>query len=509
MLEHTLEKLIELLDNHADILNSQHQRELSIKAKEDLLTLKHINFYAIDAEKQIESTAITIQHYLDEVQRMSEEISTQDAGITNNIDSLLRLLKNKQKKIAAIQQQIPKGMLDIKRALQIASSHPISDSATEESLLKLRFSLLQHFMRDLNKQYSDFIIAGGYYISVMQHITVLYWNKLKDYTGLLLTIHTDLNQSNQLTDEGRFILNCIEKAIIKLPSEEDINSGIKLSSYSSETLKEKLQLLYAIGFSPKRSIRTCQYLSAHQKQYFYMPHDNDKYHFDYDPAEDLAQTGGDCFGQSMMFIHALCQGKFKHFCPEPGLINFQLDQTRPLSFPKETLAEAKTDVFAGSPYQSLQWEDIKHVFFDDDLIKPNDICGLTLEMNSHTKSMRGFTAGHIAVFAKLDPALSPYKYIIFEKELGAFGLDDEDSLKHIIADVILPMYEGMSYSKIKLIKYGEATNATYDLLTSIKPFTDMLVKTPEKEKQNPTFFQPQATRAEAFILDSTISELRL
>ena len=61
MLEHTLEKLIELLDNHADILNSQHQRELSIKAKEDLLTLKHINFYAIDAEKQIVNTTTDTQ----------------------------------------------------------------------------------------------------------------------------------------------------------------------------------------------------------------------------------------------------------------------------------------------------------------------------------------------------------------------------------------------------------------------------------------------------------------
>lgn len=81
------------------------------------------------------------------------------------------------------------------------------------------------------------------------------------------------------------------------------------------------------------------------------------------------------------------------------------------------------------------------------------------------------------VVAKLDTNLNPYKYIIYEKDFGAFGLTDDESLEYLISEQILPLYRGMNYSKIKLVKYGEASTETYDLLNKIKPQTGI----PQKE----------------------------
>lgn len=183
-------------------------------------------------------------------------------------------------------------------------------------------------------------------------------------------------------------------------------------------------------------------------------------------------TGGNCFGESMMFIQSLSAGKFKRICPESGLINFQIDQTNQLKFEKQTLGEGETLVSAESKFKSLQWKDIKNVFLENPDFHPGDLCGFIFSMNEYTKSQRDFIPRHIAVIAKLDTKTCPYKYVVFEKELGTFGLVDDESLSYLMSHHLIPLYRGMHYSQIKLVKYGEATKATYQLINSIKPHSD-------------------------------------
>ena len=121
-------------------------------------------------------------------------------------------------------------------------------------------------------------------------------------------------------------------------------------------------------------------------------------------------------------------------------------------------------------------------------------------MNSYTRSQRVFTAKHFAVVAKLDVTITPYKYIVFEQEFGAFGLEDDESLEYIINNVLLLLYAGMNYSKIKLVQYGQATQDIYDLLGKMKPILGNLIITnqPVSELYHPLttaffplFFKPE------------------
>jgi len=251
-----------------------------------------------------------------------------------------------------------------------------------------------------------------------------------------------------------------------MPSTKVIDTA--LSKIRNKSV-DKTNFVATLGFSDSTAVGCCNRLQRLGKNFFYLPHSNDKYHFDYNPNDDLVGTGGDCFGQSMMIISSLAQGKFKWLCPEAGLLNYQLDQSRPLPSPftKETIASAETEVSDESEHDSPQWSDLQQVFSDEQM-KAGDLCGLTFAMNSYTMSQRSFTAGHIAVVAKLDTERSLYKYIVFEKEYGVFGLVDDASLELVVKQ-IMDMYKGMSYSKAKLVKYGEATDNTYELISSIKP----------------------------------------
>ncbi len=252
-----------------------------------------------------------------------------------------------------------------------------------------------------------------------------------------------------------------------MPSQKHIINALKILSKPGN----KTEAIERIGFFSPNGREACIQLSRWGKKFFYIPRSEEMYHFDYDPKEDLNDTGGNCFGESMMFIHFLSKGVIRWLCPEAGLINFQLDQTRNLKFKKTILGEGETVVSESSPHDSIQWEDMMPVLLDNPYFKPGSLCGVIFSMNDYTKAHREFTAGHIIVLAKLDTKLNPYRYIVYEKDFGAFGLSDDESLEYLINKKILPLYRGLNYSKVKLVKYGKASTETYDLLNEIKPQT--------------------------------------
>ncbi|HAT8180129.1 TPA: type IV secretion protein Dot [Legionella pneumophila] len=479
MIKDILNTIASLIEENIEVFASEREKKLLQKVKVDLASFNPINFYALDAEKQITNALELIESYCIEMSRILDELNHQSSSVLANenliskIKNILTDLKNKQNKIHQLRDKIPEGMLDIKRALYIAESSFLSKSQPEEKELKSKFKLIKQFMSDLDKEYLDLMKKGGLLSSILLATTTLYWTKLRVYSVLVNQCHISLQKSHQLTEEGQLALRCFNSAVQKMPSKKSILNALKILS----KLNNKAESIEKIGFFSPNGREACIQLARWGKPFFYIPRSEEMYHFDYDPKEDLNDTGGNCFGESMMFIHFLSKGAIRWLCPEAGLINFQLDQTRNLKFKKATLGEGETVVSDNSPHDSIQWEDMKPVLLDNPYFKPGSLCGVIFSMNDYTKAKREFTAGHIIVVAKLDIKLNPYKYIVYERDFGAFGLTDDESLEYLISEQILPLYRGMNYSKIKLVKYGEASTETYDLLNEIKPQTG----TPKKE----------------------------
>jgi len=461
-----LTKMIDLIESIPGLLASDDAQALLEHVQQDLAAFKHLDFYARDAGAQMTRLRVMLQEYAVAIQPFKQLIKTaslpeeEQAGLLTKLAAILMLIESRQEKIKRLQRIIPQGMLDVKRAFVLASEDRCSEKDTEEKVLKNELASLQTFMSGLNKQYTDLVRQGDSFPSFSQAMTRLHWQQLHEYRARVQTLLVRVQACSTLTPAGNMLHACIKQALNNMPTVKTINRALKLLETGP---------LNNIGFVAKNGEDTCLYFLKQGKRFFHMPYRDDMYHVDYDPSHDLVATGGNCFGESFMFMHALQAGKCKLSCPELGLINFQLDQSRQLKFGRQTLGEADTVVTAESENQSVQWDDVKHVFLDNAQFKAGDICGLLFSMNEYTKSQRDFIPGHIAVVAKLDTQLSPYKYILFEKNFGAFGVEDDESLAYLIRDVLMPLYEGMSYSKIKLVKFAEASKETYNLLQSIKP----------------------------------------
>lgn len=452
-----LKKIIKLQEKHPSLLNDVLAKAIMRNAEHNLEHYKHIDFYAPNASEQMTVHLEMMNYYKT---ALSKLLAFEQGVLEEEINEILVLLINKYQKLARIREKIPQGMLDVKRALILMISSQISAIQSEEQSLRKILTELHQFMNQLNKKFTELMSKSASFKSFLSTMTSMHWQELSLYQKQLIALDKAFQQAKALTVEGMLIKICIENALQHMPSAAKISQAIQRTSVlipkEFNLASERGQL---IGYT----------LEKQNKPYFYMPSRDDFYHFDYDPTNDLLETGGNCFGESFMFMQALQVGKFKSFCPELALINFQLDQTRKLKFGQETIGRAETAVSATSQYQSVQWHDVQDVFLNNNRFKAGDICGLEFSMNAYTLSKRSFVAGHIAVVAKLDTSLTDYKYIVFEKEFGAFGLADDASLTFVLSQVLMPLYEGMSYSKIKLVKYAEASSATYALLANVKP----------------------------------------
>lgn len=490
MIEFIFHKTSRLLTECAHLLRGKREKCLLGKVQSALINYKHINVYAINAEEQINDKLTLIREYIDEIGQLLNRLQQNaPAGVEannfiNELSSVLASLKNKKDKLIRLKTQIPEGMLDIKRALIAVEHDALSHSPDEDSTLKHFLMTLKDMMQSANREYNLIIKQGGSIHFILFETTKLYWMKLDELQKKLYPVIDYIDQCAQLTPTGMLVQRCLYTAHINIPSTERAR---RLLNKNTQNPVRMYQMMGQIGFSSHNGRTTCAFLQASGKPFFHMPHNETMYHIDYDPECDLAETAGNCFGESMMFIHALSMGRFQRLCPEAGIINFQLEQTRRLAFKKTLLGEGETPVSADSIHQSLQWEDAKKVLIDNPHFNPGDICGMSLSMNEYTQSQTPFTTGHIAVLARLDESKNIYKYIVFEKELGVFGVVDDESLEYIVMQQIMTIYEGMNYSKIKLNKYGEATPATYQFISKIKPITEapaQMITSPAQVKPN-------------------------
>lgn len=477
MIEFIFNKTSRILREHPQLFASEHEQKLLNKMTLDKNNYSFINFYALNAEEQINNKLATIEVYLSDISRVLKKLkensvpNTELIELINEFSGIIASLENKKDKIIRLKAIIPEGMLDIKRVLHAIDVDQaiLSNSIVDDSMLKHLFLVLKDFMKHANKDYNKIIKQGGSLDFILFETSKLYWMKLEDYRKNLKHVMAYLKQCATLTNSGDLVLRCCQNALAKIPA-----TASALNFLGKWNLKQTTfdSLINQIGFSSTTGQKIGRYLITSGKPFFHMPHNENRYHIDYEPTLDLAETGGNCVGESMMFIQDLSVGRFKRLCPEAGIVNFQLDQTKKLSFQKTVLGQAETDVSAVSKHQSLQWEDAKEILIDNPDFKEGDLCGIFFSMNEYTRAQRTFTPGHIAVVAKLDTSKSLYKYVVFEKEIGVFGLVDDESLEYIINKQIMNIYRGMNYSKMELTKYQEASPATYQFISLIQPVTE-------------------------------------
>ena len=470
-------KTFRLLTENVHLLMGDHEKSLLNQVEIDRCHYKHINFYALDAEQQINDKLTMIKHYFDDISQLSSRLqqitptSTEITHFIHELSSILGSLESKKIKLIRLKAKIPDGVLDAKRALYAADHALLSDSPEENIALKNHFVALKELMSNSNKSYNRIIKQGGTVNFILYETTMLYWKKLSEYRSQLLLIMDHINQCTQLTKTGQLVQRCLQNAIQQTPSGAETNRALRLLVKTTPHQMHRNHWMNEIGLYSIDGRRACQFLKKTDKPFFYMPDSDQMQHIDYDPECDLADLGGNCFGEAVLFMHDLSLGRFKRLCPEAGIINFQLDQTLTLPFQKILLGQAETEVSADSRHQSLQWEDVQPLILENPDFKPGDICGIFLAVNEYTQAKTAFSPGHIAVIAKLDTTLSPYKYIVFEKAIGVFGLVDDESLEYIVRQHIMAMYAGMHYSRMYFTKYGEASLATYQFVSKINPIT--------------------------------------
>ncbi len=150
MIKDILNTIASLIEENAEIFAGECEKQLLQKVKVDLESFKPINFYALDAEKQIADLLKLIESYCIEMSRKLDELNHQypislvNEKLISKIENILTELKNKQNKITQLRDKIPEGILDIKRALYIAESSFLSESQAEETEITSKFKRIKN-----------------------------------------------------------------------------------------------------------------------------------------------------------------------------------------------------------------------------------------------------------------------------------------------------------------------------------------------------------------------------
>lgn len=124
MIKDILNTIASLVEENVVVFASERGKQLLQKVKADLVSFKPINFYALDAGKQITDALKLIESYCIEMNRIFDELNHQSSvslaneKLTHKIKNILTNLKNKQNKITQLREKF-------QRACLISSEHCI------------------------------------------------------------------------------------------------------------------------------------------------------------------------------------------------------------------------------------------------------------------------------------------------------------------------------------------------------------------------------------------------
>jgi len=305
----------------------------------------------------------------------------------NSVKKEIKKIEQVLDKQTRLNEQIPKGMLDVKRALRFnmeltalrneikekehqldflpaddvkrrAMQERINQLQTDEQrLAALQFSTspeidaqIKELLDDLNKQmssgiqgYQDLAVSGGDINAFLHQTTAFYWETIFLYRTTLSAVNDFMKQAKPLTKEGNLIATCIKDALQKSPKQEDINTALKAVAEVDVNLSSR-QKTYNQPLGNNQFIRFYRpkahvFITTMLKKtdpFFFIPYNASNYALDHPAHTDLSGNLGNCYGEVQMFLLRINQKKtmLNNICPQTDLINFQLDQTRNIKHPE-------------------------------------------------------------------------------------------------------------------------------------------------------------------------------
>lgn len=474
-----------------------------------ILDIKKINMVSQTMEliEQIENkeNISSLSQAKDKLRRTIQAQRSSDQSIIKLKDTISHLQK-KLKKTENLQEKLPKGMLDIKRALYFvylqkstrekiekeqAKKPPeqsqqklhkyiqqqqevkfcMDDKQDVEQLLIEQLEAINKLMSSIRIEYQKLENTGGQKTIYLHKTTAFYWESLHVYRLALLNLknHIDeISKNGALSQTGKLVEECINQAVKDLPSTEKINSGLNASkivdnfpSEFNKQYKHDKEKDQRLSYFKMQALELVKGETGPTGKYFYLPYSNIQYSLDHPSGTDFADAAGNCHGETLMFLQQIgTKQNINNICPEADLIEFQLDQTKTIEGTSPTTLGEKIEKI-----EKVEWGDVEALLKHPIIDEYGDLCQISLgglELES------GAIVGHsIGLLRIKEP--SPYKYVLYDYTLGAIGLESDDELKKYF-DNALNYYR--PFKTIKLTKHSAMNQDCKNFISSIKPLED-------------------------------------
>ncbi|RUR09286.1 hypothetical protein [Legionella sp. km772] len=509
--KHLLDKNFKVLAENPEVKESLEKIKAINNARKQLIDTENAlkkDLTAKAMDKLSASNRIELEQKRDalklQIQQFSE--TTNEIPGFANIQARIMTLHRRLNTHEHITKQIPKGMMDIKRALSFAQHHHYFTAQIKEkteelaqlesgdpkieqlnrlivelnkrkaALPELRFTnsgtsdeLLKSMLKDLRKLmktsidgYQDLAIAGGDLNAYLHQTTGFYWENLLLFRRTVESINQQLQQAKDLTPQGQDLAQCISNGLKHIPSEQSIQKALQevRKVDSNLRLKDSAYLTKvdnhntAVRFYKMAATNLLDKIMAKNAgPNFFFPYNSANYVLDHPPHTDISGALGNCFGETQMFLKQINSKTptLNNICPQPDLINFQLDQTRKASTKlAKDLGSYTADPTKG---EFAKWSTIKDLVTQEvDSQKHGDVCWLRFSgarVPGHDKDV-----SHAMGFIKMKNP-SPYKYIIYDYNFGAMGFSDDLQLQTFFENIFEGPVAYYPYTKCSLEKLDE------------------------------------------------------
>ncbi len=361
----------------------------------------------------------------------------------------------------------------------------IKFSATDEEdkEIKERLEELRGLMSSSIKGYQEIAVAGGDLNAFLHKTTGFYWENLYVYRKTLAAFNKYIENGLDLTPEGQLVQKCIENALNETPSNLVILNALvrvskvdknlnkredKYDEYVQDILEwdsdddesdddDDSEDKIPVRFYKRAAVSIAEaILNEQSAPLFFIPYNSRSYVLDHPAGSDLADTLGNCYGETQMFLYRINgkNPKFNNICPQTELLNLQLDQSRSMAATEsQVIGTFEANKEAG---EFVNWNTMKDMLTQEvDSQKNGDVCWLKLmgaRVPGHAKNVN-----HAIGFIKLSNP-SPYKYVVYDYSLGAMGFSTDEQLGLYFKKMLEGEEALYPYSKCVLNKIAEVSD---------------------------------------------------
>ncbi|MDW8935404.1 Dot/Icm T4SS effector PieC/LirE [Legionella pneumophila] len=424
-----------------------------------------------------------------------------------------------------LSKQLPKGMLDVKRALslfdeinstktqirklskdKLDSSGQIKLEGLKKELTKAELALqfsyseeedktikdmlndLKRLMKMSIRDYQKLATSGGEINVFLHKTTGFYWESLFLYSNVLCEINEYLKKNKKkLSEQGMLVDECISKAFSQMPELDTIEKALEKVKRIDDDLKrqeeynEKINGTW-IRFYKKGPVKFVQQVLEQNlnEKIFYIPYNPHNYVLDHPAQSDFADTLGNCYGETQMFLKQINSKSpaINNICPERVLINYQLDQSRTIA--KNTKKE-KIGIFEADEKTKAQvtWDGIKDILTSKVTSTAfGDVCMITL--TGAQVSGREKLVGHgIGLIKMKNPA--PYKYVVYDYAFGgAMGFSSDTQLELFFKQILEGEGSYVPFKKCLVEKVGEVSKECQQLINGSPGIASLTQKSLDK-----------------------------